>query len=70
MVAHVFRESMVATHLYWEATVAGHRCHVLTMSAHVYWGSMVAANGCPGSTVTANVLYMGSTVTAHVYQGT
>ena len=39
------------------------------MSAHVYWGSFVAANGCPESAVTANVLYRGSTVTAHVYQG-
>ena len=50
--------------------MARHRCQVSTMSSHVYWGLMVAANGCPGSMVTANVLYMGSTVTAHVYQGT
>ena len=39
-------------------------------NAHVYWGSTLATNGCPGSTVIANVLYTGSTVTAHVYQGT
>ena len=56
--------------LCWESTVAGHRCRVSTMSSHIYLGSMAATTECPGSTVIANVSYMGSTVTAQVYQGT
>ena len=62
---------MVATHLHWGSVLAGHRCHVSTMSAHVYWGSTVAANGCPGSTVTEMYyIWDQQRLHSHVYQGT
>ena len=74
MATHVCLESMgrmVATHLHWGLMVAGHRCHVSTMSAHVYWGSTVAAIDVRDQhCLQMYYIWDQQRLHSHVYQGT